>query len=518
MEAFPIPARNRRQHRPSAALALIGVAVVAGATVLLAPHGANAATIDTSAHYEIVSRHSGKLITIAGESTADGAAVQQWTRTRQASQQFQFVDAGGGHYKIRARHSGKVIDVASSSTADGANVVQWTDHGGTNQHFRVVEADSGHVKLINRSSGKALEVWERSTADGARISQYTDNSGANQQWQLARVGTDPSPSVSSSSSPGPGQKYAGYLFTYFTGESSSTGEQVYFALSQGNDPTRWRQLNGGRPVLTSSIGTRGVRDPFIMRSPQGDKFYQIATDLRIYGNGNWDAAQRTGSKSIVVWESTDLINWSAPRLQRVSPDTAGNTWAPEAYYDESLGQYVVFWASKLYSTSDPNHTANTYNRMLYATTSDFRTFSTAQTWVDKGYSTIDSTLTRHNGTYYRLTKDERSNSQSACGKFILEEKSTTILDRGYAFVAECIGRGTINQGEGPTVFKSNIEERWYMFIDEYGGRGYIPFTTTDLNSGRWTAISSYTMPGRPRHGTVLPITQAQYDRLLQRWG
>jgi hypothetical protein len=57
-----------------------------------------------------------------------------------------------------------------------------------------------------------------------------------------------------------------------------------------------------------------------------------------------------------------------------------------------------------------------------------------------------------------------------------------------------------------------------MFIDEYGGRGYIPFTTTDLNSGQWTAISSYTMPGRPRHGTVLPVTQAEYDRLLQRWG
>jgi hypothetical protein len=52
------------------------------------------------------------------------------------------------------------------------------------------------------------------------------------------------------------------------------------------------------------------------------------------------------------------------------------------------------------------------------------------------------------------------------------------------------------------VFKSNIEDRRYMSIEEYGGRGYLPFTTTDLNSGQWTAVSSYTMPGRPRHGTV----------------
>jgi hypothetical protein len=503
VETLTVFGRRRR-----GILAVAGTVLVAGTAVVVTASTAGAATIDTSAYYQLVARHSGKAVEIADQSTADGASVRQWARSAATSQQFQFVDAGGGYYKLRARHSGKLIDVASASTADGANVVQYSDNGGTNQQFRVVDTDSGYVKLINRNSGKALDVWGRSTADGARISQYTDNGGTNQQWQLALV----------SGTPDPTPRYAGYLFSYMTGEGSTNGEQVYFAISQGNDPTRWRQLNGGQPVLTSNVGTRGARDPFIIRSPQGDRFYQIATDLRIYGGGNWDAAQRTGSKSIVVWESTDLTNWSAPRLVRVSPDTAGNTWAPEAYYDESLGQYVVYWASKLYSASDPNHSGNSYNRMMYATTSDFRTFSTAQVWVDKGYSTIDSTLIKHNGTYYRYTKDERSASQSACGKFILAEQSTTILNRDYSFVAECIGRGSISQGEGPLVFKSNTEQRWYMYVDEYGGRGYIPFTTTDLSTGQWTLVSGYAMPGRPRHGTVLPVTQAEYDRILQRWG
>jgi hypothetical protein len=501
----PIPTTNadRRQRRRSA-LALAGAALVTAALTLV-PQGADAATIDPAAWYQIVSRHSGKAIDIAGQSTADGAGVVQFTRSAQPSQQFQFVDSGGGFYRLRARHSGKVIDVASRSTTDGANVVQWADNGGTNQQFRVVDTDSGYVKLLNRNSNKALDLWGWSTADGARISQYTDTGGANQQWLLVR-------------SDAPAPTYAGYLFSYFTGEGTANGEQIYFGLSQGNDPTRWRQLNGGQPVLTSTVGTRGVRDPFIIRSPQGDRFFQIATDLRIFGNGNWDAAQRTGSKSIVVWESTDLVNWSAPRLVRVSPDTAGNTWAPEAYYDEGLGRYVVFWASKLYATSDPNHTGNSYNRMMYATTTDFRTFSAAQVWVDKGYSTIDSTLIRHSGTYYRFTKDERSGGSTPCSQFILAERSTTLLNLNYAFVAECIGRGTISRGEGPTIFKSNTAERWYLFIDEFGGRGYVPFETTNLASGQWTAVSSYAMPGRPRHGTVLPVTQAEYDRLLQRWG
>ncbi|MBE1489464.1 RICIN domain-containing protein [Plantactinospora soyae] len=500
----PSPGTDRRRLRRYGA-ALASAALVVGVTALLPTPQADAATIDPSAYYQIVSRHSGKAIEVAGQSTADGAAVQQRTRASQSNQQFQFVDVGGGYFKLRARHSGSLIDVSGAASTDGANVVQWPDNGGANQQFRVVDTDSGYVKLLNRNSGKALEVWDWSTADGGRISQYTDTGGANQQWQLIRTDV---------SVPGAG----GYLFSYMTGEGSANGEQIYFGLSQGNDPVRWRQLNGGQPVLLSNVGTRGVRDPFIIRSPQGDRFFQIATDLRIYGGGNWDTVQRTGSKSIVVWESTDLVTWSAPRLVRVSPDTAGNTWAPEAYYDESIGQYVVFWASKLYAANDPNHTGSSYNRMMYATTRDFRTFSTAQIWVDKGYSTIDSTLIKHNGTYYRYTKDERSSSQSTCGKFILAERSTTVLNSNYSFLRECIGQGSLNQGEGPLVFKSNTENRWYLYIDEYGGRGYIPFTTTDLTTGQWSMVSSYTMPGRPRHGTVLPLSQAEYDSLAQRWG
>ncbi|WP_425580064.1 family 43 glycosylhydrolase [Streptomyces coeruleoprunus] len=313
------------------------------------------------------------------------------------------------------------------------------------------------------------------------------------------------------------QKYTGYAFSYFTGEGTADGEQIRVALSRGNDPLHWRELNGGRPVLTSDLGTKGLRDPFIIRSPEGDKFYQIATDLRMYGgaSGSWDQVQRTGSRSVMVWESTDLVHWTDQRLVQVSPDTAGNTWAPEAYYDDTLGAYVVFWASKLYAEDDPDHTGNTYNKMLYATTRDFRTFSEPKVWNDPGYSVIDSTVIRHQDTYHRFTKDERTPSSSTpCSKFITAEKSTDLRSTSYSFVADCIGKGAVGQGEGPTVFKSNTEEKWYLFIDEFGGRGYIPFETTDLASGTWTMSRNFSLPASPRHGTVLPVTQAEYDRLL----
>jgi hypothetical protein len=311
------------------------------------------------------------------------------------------------------------------------------------------------------------------------------------------------------------QPLKGYLFSYFTGEGTASGEQVHFALSRGNDPLRFLEMNGGRPVLTSTLGTRGLRDPFIIRSPEGDKFYQIATDLRIYGNGNWDAAQRTGSRSIMVWESTDLVHWTDQRLVQVSPETAGNTWAPEAFYDKGLGAYVVFWASKIYAADDPGHAGNTHNRMMYATTRDFRTFTEPKVWLDPGYSVIDSTVVEHDGTYHRFTKDERNNTSSTpCSKFVVAEKSATILSPDWTFVAECLGRGTVDRAEGPTVFKSNTEDKWYLFLDEFGGRGYVPFETTDLGGGVWTPSAGAQLPASPRHGTVLPVTQAEYDRLL----
>lgn len=311
--------------------------------------------------------------------------------------------------------------------------------------------------------------------------------------------------------------YAGYLFTYFTGEGTADGEQIRFALSDGNDPLHWRELNGGAPVLVSGVGERGVRDPFILRSSNGRRFYQIATDLRIYGSGDWDGAQRHGSRSIVVWESADLVRWSAPRLARVAPEAAGNTWAPEATYDPALGAYVVYWASKLYDNA--GHTGDTYNRMLYATTKDFRTFTDARVWIDRGWSVIDSTVIRHEGTYHRISKDERSaDASNPYGKFVFQERSSKLTSTSWQPVREGIGYGAMERGEGPLVFKSNTEEKWYLFIDEYGGRGYLPFETTDLAAADWKLVAGHQLPASPRHGTVLPVTAAEYTRLDAAFG
>jgi beta-xylosidase len=315
--------------------------------------------------------------------------------------------------------------------------------------------------------------------------------------------------------------YAGYAFSYFTGNSVA-GEKIYFAASRGNNALKWDELNGGQPVLESTYGERGLRDPFLIRSPEGDRFFLIATDLSIGRNGDWDRAQRQGSRYLEIWESTDLKSWSEQRHVLVSPPTAGNTWAPEAYWDTDLQQYVVFWASKLYAEDDPGHTGGTYNRMLYATTRDFVTFSEAKVWQDIGSSRIDSTVIKEGGSYYRFTKDEGAGT-TGCSD-IIQEKNDSLTEpdlvgaKAWTFQDGCIGRDAGTSAvEGPTVFKRNPGDtsgkQYYLFVDEYGGRGYIPLTTDDLEAPDWKVPADYRLPASPRHGTVLPVTQAELDAL-----
>ncbi|KAJ1311028.1 hypothetical protein OPQ81_009534 [Rhizoctonia solani] len=291
--------------------------------------------------------------------------------------------------------------------------------------------------------------------------------------------------------------YSAYMFAYFTGEGYSNGETISFAVSNGNNALSWTEVNGGNPYLTSNVGTKGVRDPSIIRAHDGSKFWLLATDLKMYGSGDWNAAVRTGSRSIVIWESTDLKNWGTPRLVQVSPATAGNTWAPEAIWDPSQNKYMVFWASSLYAANDTAHTGSSYHRILRATTTDFVTFSAPEVYIDKGWAVIDTTFAYDpsTSTYYR--------------------RKGSSLSGSFSLIKEGIGKGSISRGEGPTVFKSNTESnKWYMFIDEFGGRGYVPFETTNIASGAWTLSTGYSLPSRPRHGSVIPITEAERQRLL----
>ncbi|ANP71333.1 family 43 glycosylhydrolase [Cryobacterium arcticum] len=316
--------------------------------------------------------------------------------------------------------------------------------------------------------------------------------------------------------------YEGYAFAYFTGNSLE-GENIYLAASEGNNALDWNELNNGQPVLRSTEGTKGLRDPFIIRSPEGDTFYLIATDLSIGSGTSWGDSVRTGSQYLEVWESHDLVNWTDQRHVKVAPDNAGNTWAPEAYYDDTIGAYVVFWASSLYADTDPGHTGSSYHRMMYVTTRDFVSFSTPEVWQDQGVSRIDSTVLKADDVYYRFTKDEGAGGTGCTD--IIQESSTELRAtlESWTQVDSCIGKkANTSAVEGPTAFQANPGDvngdKTYLFVDEYGGRGYIPLQTDDIAHPDWKVAPKYDLPASPRHGTVIPVTAAELETLTEELG
>ena len=336
--------------------------------------------------------------------------------------------------------------------------------------------------------------------------------------------------------------YVGYLFVRFNGtEENINQEQSYFSLSK--DGLNWENLNKNNPVLTSNIGESGLRDHYIARSPEGDKFYMIATDLSIATNKagdnfntgavDWWGAGGSGSHSIVVWESDDLVNWSEPWLSEIAPEGAGCTWAPEFIYDEKTGEYVVYWSATTLKVDENEKVTQEYENhaIYYCKTRDFRTFTEPTLYRDGGtdasgniVKVIDSTMIEDNGTYYRYTKNESKGT-------IVIDKSNAVLGEFTEIPSQTLSTDLMaEQGavEGPIIFKMNEKsadgkDQWCLMVDRFArGQGYYPLITTDLSSGDFRMLdkNEYSFPSgsKFRHGYVMPVTASEYSALQRKWG
>ncbi|WP_327232287.1 RICIN domain-containing protein [Streptomyces murinus] len=90
----------------------------------------------------------------------------------------------GGYYVVRAVHSGKALSVEGESTADGAKVIQWGQVTGPHQEWRLVQQDNGYFALQNRHSGQCLSVDGESTDNGTALVQWPGGDGHHQRFRL----------------------------------------------------------------------------------------------------------------------------------------------------------------------------------------------------------------------------------------------------------------------------------------------------------------------------------------------
>jgi hypothetical protein len=307
----------------------------------------------------------------------------------------------------------------------------------------------------------------------------------------------------------PSEPTSAYLMVHFTGESPR-GEQIYFSVSE--DGIDWTDLNNAEPVLVSTLGDKGVRDPAIVRSPDGKKFTLLATDLRIANRKGWAAARAQGSTSLIIWESTDLVNWSEPWMADVASaiPEAGCAWAPEAIYDDSTGDYFVYW-----STLSPRNGVNE-GRIYYARTKDFRTFTPPELYIERNGpgDIIDTQIIEVKGQkhrFYRASRDLQITFEGANSLTGPWERIGDIAHLGY----------TGRQVEGPAFFKFNQEQKWALLIDQPGQGGYFPVVITDFSSPRDFKLrpgNAYSFgEGEKRHGGVLNITRSELAALRAKW-
>lgn len=297
-----------------------------------------------------------------------------------------------------------------------------------------------------------------------------------------------------------------YLFTHFT-ENNGDREYVWFAVSR--DGLHFTDLGGDEPILKSKKGTQGVRDPFIIYDEKLKKYFIIATDL-LTTSGNWHNFSHKGSRSLVVWESEDLINWSEERLVEVGIDNAGCVWAPEAIFCKEKDAWFVFFASCVREKGQLHHKQRIYGTF----TKDFKKFTPTFKFIDAETDVIDTNIVWDNGYYYRFSKDETN-------KKITIERSEKLIDVKWEEIHSDVFSNFFGL-EGPETYYLEEQQKWCLIADQYHKHlGYTPFLCDDLASGNFNQLHNdqFNMgKRRKRHGGVIKITDEQAEMLIEHLG
>jgi beta-xylosidase len=282
-----------------------------------------------------------------------------------------------------------------------------------------------------------------------------------------------------------------YLFSYFKGNGE---DGLHLAASR--DGLKWMPLNGDRPIVRPEVGHKLMRDPSIVRGPEGT-FHMVWTT-------SWN------NRVIGYARSRDLIEWSPQRALGVMEHepTARNCWAPELFFDAPSGRFLIFWATTIPGRFP--HTASSsedeYNHRIYATTTrDFESFTPTQLFFDPGFNVIDAYLARAGERYVLFYKDETLKPEPR--KVILmataEKPEGPFETHGAPISAE-------DWVEGPSALR--LGERWIVYYDAYRRGGYGAVASTDLE--KWQDITpQLSMPTGMRHGTAFEVEPSILERL-----
>ena len=268
-----------------------------------------------------------------------------------------------------------------------------------------------------------------------------------------------------------------------------------------------------------------MRDPYIFKAvdEEGkDCYYIVATDMNALDG--W-----TSNHRIIFWKSYDLVNWEDEYLldfrQFKGFEGCNRAWAPQVIWDEKEEKYMLYLA--LSEWDDPATEENEdVAQHYYLYTTDFKSFTDPKYL----YGRRTETGTREDGYIYNgvqcIDGDMIYNEKDGCYYLYFKED----LTQKIAYVKSKSASGPFNEDykicslnwfgvEGSTMYRINGTNAWVMIMDEYGEGTFFAQMTRDFESFRQLQRARYSVNHlKPRHGSVVSITEKEYYRLVDTYG
>ncbi len=333
-----------------------------------------------------------------------------------------------------------------------------------------------------------------------------------------------------------------YLFAYFTG-TSKEGQTIHLAVSE--DGYNYTALRNNEPVIIPSKGVGNVRDPYIWYNEQDNYYYILATDLDFTDGGG---TYSNNSQSFIIWRSKDLVNWydetfiDVSKMAHLIGDTRNMSavWAPQVLWDGSA--YVVYFTLACNATS--------WFDIVYLKTTDLMNPDAYYEFdyilgngtgngTDNGYGVIDADIIHNpgDGKYYLFYKTECNSNELGTTNI------GTSLKTVHYYVGDTPTGPFTNPGdnkwsncgfsifpnynvslEGCNSFFDN-DGNLIMYVDEFEhtnaageAEAYFHIAKSngyDFTSWSYPDVSQHNINSlSPRHGSVVKITEDEYNRLL----
>ena len=298
-----------------------------------------------------------------------------------------------------------------------------------------------------------------------------------------------------------------YLFVYFTG-NTTTQQQICYALSSNG--VDFIPLNGGAPVIASDTIAimKGVRDPHILRGHDG-WFYMVATDMD-WTKGKWS------NRGIVMMRSRNLLDWEHHTVdfhERFVGEAAAKVnavWAPQTIWDPSVQKYMIYFSLHSEKKGPYPQDAVYYT---YANSDFSDVEDVPRLLFSYPYPTIDTDIVVDESGMYHLFFNTWGGPD---GLLRRQYTFVDLYDQSKWTLVE--GRMQPNDiaSEGSCVYP--LAGGSWMLVYDCFESGFCQFgRSVDLIHFELVKNTSTTGTFTPRHGTVIRLTQEEYEVLKQKY-